>query len=381
MNTFTNKFVSQFIRCRFARGAAESFRSTTTSRWRAGDEHGSGNHARGPQFQFENTNLWALHDQRHGTLGPPVWPAFSYSHNLRGQHALADVSHVISPTAIFDFRAGYSRFHQVEVTESAFKQNTAKLLGLNGTCDLPACCMRRISPSPISARWAIRAVQHRVKACRALAPGRTRFSRSTQAFISLAAITRYASDSLATGIAIRLSRRIIRRSAQFQRAVDRGPGSAGFAYADLVLGLPREIQAGLDIFDPNLRNSHVMPWAQDDWKVSRRLTINFGIRYEWMGKPQSNRDKIANFYQTSPTSAEIITPQDTGLAGYFKKPDSLGRSLLGNDNNNFAPRVGFALQLDPKSVVRGAYGVFYQRDAACTWVGMALNPPLCATAT
>jgi hypothetical protein len=74
-----------------------------------------------------------------GTIGPPVFPAFSYIHNLRGQHTLADVSHLIDPTTIFEFRAGYSRFHQMEVTESAFKQNTAKLLGLNGVCDLPAC--------------------------------------------------------------------------------------------------------------------------------------------------------------------------------------------------------------------------------------------------
>jgi len=154
-----------------------------------------------------------------------------------------------------------------------------------------------------------------------------------------------------------------------------GPGSNGFAFADVVLGLPREILAGLDIFDPNYRNSHVMPWVQDDWKITPRLTINLGLRYEWMGKPQANRDTISNFYQTGPNSAEIITPRDTGLEGYFKKPDTLGRGLMMDDNNNFAPRVGFAYQASPKTVVRGAYGVFYQRDAACTWIGMALNPP------
>ena len=59
-----------------------------------------------------------------------------------------------------------------------------------------------------------------------------------------------------------------------------GAGSAGFAFADTMLGLPREIIASLDIFDPNWRYSHVMPWAQDDWKVTPRLTVNLGIRYD-----------------------------------------------------------------------------------------------------
>ena len=137
--------------------------------------------------------------------------------------------------------------------------------------------------------------------------------------------------------------------------------------------------ASIDIFDPNFRNSHVMPWAQDDWKITPKLTLNFGLRYEWMGKPRANRDTIANFYQTGVNTAAIITPRDTGIPGYMKKPDSLGRSLLMNDNNNFAPRVGFAYQVNANTVARGAYGVFYQRDAACTWIGLSINPPYIRT--
>jgi len=96
-----------------------------------------------------------------------------------------------------------------------------------------------------------------------------------------------------------------------------GPGSAGFAYADLVLGLPREIQAGLDIFDPNLRNSHVMPWAQDDWKVSRRLTINFGSAMNgW-----ASRNRIAT---RSPTSTRPARP--LRKSSRLRTPDSRGIS-------------------------------------------------------
>ena len=97
-----------------------------------------------------------------------------------------------------------------------------------------------------------------------------------------------------------------------------------------------------------------MPWFQDDWKVTPRLTLNLGMRYEWMGRLVSKYDAISNFFQTGPATAVIITPQDTGKGHPFVKgPPELGRSLLENDNNNFAPRVGFAYQARPNTVVRG----------------------------
>ena len=91
-----------------------------------------------------------------------------------------------------------------------------------------------------------------------------------------------------------------------------GPGSRGFALADALMGLPRQILASIDIFDPNFRHSHAMPWVQDDWKISRNLTLNLGLRYEWMGRMAANRDTISNFYRTGPNAAVIITPRDTG---------------------------------------------------------------------
>ena len=150
-----------------------------------------------------------------------------------------------------------------------------------------------------------------------------------------------------------------------------GPDSAGFAFADLLLGLPRQIVASIDIFDPNFRNSQAMPWFQDDWKLTNRLTLNLGLRYEWFGRLVANRDKISNFYQTGSNEARIVTPAD--------RPAELGRSLLHNDNNNFAPRFGFAFQLDPRTTLRGAYGVFYQRDSSQSWIGMSFNPPFVRT--
>jgi hypothetical protein len=311
-----------------------------------------------------------------GTVGPPVFPAFSYTHNLRGQHTLADVSRLINPTTIFEFRAGYSRFHQMEITESAFKQNTAKQLGLNGVCDQPACWH---APYFTVTNFSTLGNPNGATQGQGVSGPRGWKNEIFQLNSSLSLVR--GKHLIRVGFTGNRYRDTFVEAYypagqhNFNGQWTAGPGSSGFAFADVMLGLPREILAGLDIFDPNYRNSHVMPWAQDDWKVTPRLTINLGLRYEWMGKPQANRDTISNFYQTGPATAEIITPRDTGIDGYTKRPDTLGRSLMGNDDNNFAPRVGFAYQVGAKTVVRGAYGVFYQRDAACTWIGMALNPP------
>ena len=91
-----------------------------------------------------------------------------------------------------------------------------------------------------------------------------------------------------------------------------GAGSNGYALADALLGLPRRIRASIDIVDPNYRNSHLMPWVQDDWKITRNLTLNLGFRYEWMGRPQAKYDTIGNFYIKASGQAVIITPQNTG---------------------------------------------------------------------
>src|SRR5262249_35855183 len=140
LNAFTTKFINQFIPLANRAGSggiipinnSQSLapQQTTTNQFISRADH---------NFNARTRLFGHYMISDTGTIGPPVFPAFSYSHNLRGQHVLADLSHTISPTAIFEFRAGYNRFRQNEWTQSAFKENTAKLLGLKGTCQDPAC--------------------------------------------------------------------------------------------------------------------------------------------------------------------------------------------------------------------------------------------------
>jgi hypothetical protein len=86
-------------------------------------------------------------------------------------------------------------------------------------------------------------------------------------------------------------------------------------------------------------------FAQDDWKVNSKLTLNLGLRYEFATPPRERDNQWANYID-----GRFITAKDGGL---------FDRALIHPDYNNFAPRVGFAYSPVRRTVLRGAYGVFF----------------------
>jgi hypothetical protein len=116
-------------------------------------------------------------------------------------------------------------------------------------------------------------------------------------------------------------------------------------------------------------------YAQDDWKVTSKLTLNLGVRWDWFSPTGERYYAQANFVPATPfAGAEYIVPANRKgkppLSSSFTDllakdginlvySDAYGSGLSKVQKNNFAPRFGFAYQVTPKFVVRGGYGIFF----------------------
>ena len=117
-------------------------------------------------------------------------------------------------------------------------------------------------------------------------------------------------------------------------------------------------------------------YVNDDWKITRKLTVNLGVRYDFFGLVYEHHSNQANFVPgpTSPTGVPLYVipegPNANNLSPSFLSllatdgitldvTNKFGKGLGNSQNDNFAPRIGFAYQVDPKLVVRGGFGIFY----------------------
>ena len=134
------------------------------------------------------------------------------------------------------------------------------------------------------------------------------------------------------------------------------------------------------------RANEVGMYAQDDWRIHPRLTLNLGLRWDYFGPPHNFKSNVdSNFYFGSPatpipgTHTNPFFPVDNPFyaaeaTGSFQVRNS---SIWNKDLNNFGPRIGFAWDTfgTQKVVVRGAFGIFYDRIYNNIFENMRFNPP------
>jgi Carboxypeptidase regulatory-like domain/TonB dependent receptor len=147
-----------------------------------------------------------------------------------------------------------------------------------------------------------------------------------------------------------------------------GPAYSGLAWTDLLFGAPK---TGVYAY-PNgnqgfgFRQTDLSFYAQDNYKVTSRLTLNVGVRYEnFLGWPWTEvENRMYNFVPGLSTT-QLFKVGTNGVP----------RSGLSGNNLNFMPRVGFALKVTPKTVVHAGYGIYYSAPNVTNSSGLSNNAP------
>jgi outer membrane receptor protein involved in Fe transport len=136
--------------------------------------------------------------------------------------------------------------------------------------------------------------------------------------------------------------------------------------ATFLSGTPVRTSVQVGAVTPAVAHRSVGLFAQDDYKVTQRLTLNLGLRYEYNSVPTERNNRLETF---DFTTNQLI---QTGTNGAY---------LYAPDHFQFGPRVGFAYDLTGKgrTVLRGGAGIYYDQPLLSLVSGMASNPPFAQT--
>ncbi len=161
------------------------------------------------------------------------------------------------------------------------------------------------------------------------------------------------------------------------------PGTGGEAFATFLLGIP-DAGSITNLHNVDYHRENYAWFAQDDFRLTPKLTLNLGLRYEIFTTVKARFNEEANFSfasdslivprgqqaQLTPTLAALIPIERTGTPG-----------LIPPDLTNFAPRIGLAYQITDKLVLRAGYGIFYNGEESGPFSNPSpgFNPPFFVT--
>jgi hypothetical protein len=158
-------------------------------------------------------------------------------------------------------------------------------------------------------------------------------------------------------------------------------GGVGDAFADFLLGRAASYnETNTVAFNDNRRNSFEA-YIDDSWKMTRRLTVNLGLRYSFFPPAYEPDDRFRVFVPSQYNASQAVTVNNLGqvVRGSGNRFNGLvdPTEFWRTNKKNFAPRFSFAYDLfgTGKTSLRGGYGLFYSREILGAFILMSGNPP------
>ena len=152
----------------------------------------------------------------------------------------------------------------------------------------------------------------------------------------------------------------------------------GYSAAAFMMGFPRETLTPEGQPVSAVRQWRMFFYFQDDWKVTPRLTLNLGIRYDHLGMPKDVNGNTRTLRFDLDPRGPILWPDDprTSAAGQGTVAD-----MWINEHWHIAPRFGLAYRLTDRTTVRGGYGIFTATNQFDHVNVLQLNPPIAGSLT
>jgi hypothetical protein len=306
------------------------------------------------RVSFSNRNLTPP-----GSIPPPLDSAsFSSGNFINDARSVAlSETHIFTPRLVNEIRLGYNR-NRSERLQFNSDQNLSAQYGIPG---IPFSTNNGGLPAfDISDLTSFGSSQYQPT---------VEFQNVYQVIESLSWVTGRHTLKFGADLKPRVDFSILqppvpRGSFTFSGDATRDPNNlatTGLGTADFLLGSLSSASIGSfinDVFQQPGYNFYI----QDDFKVSRKLTLNLGLRYEFIGHVTEKYNAMANFnIQTN--MLDIVKGRTDPLPADFYPEIAVNRnaprSLVPNNKLDFAPRFGFAYNLLPHTVVRGGYGIFW----------------------